>query len=58
MDKHLFTFLNILYDNCFDSNVLVAVTGAIAKSAVKVSGRIQCGSQYHMALETQVWNDT
>lgn len=28
--------------------------GAIAKSAVKVSGRIQCGNQYHMALETQI----
>uniref|UniRef100_K1Q8Q7 Xanthine dehydrogenase n=1 Tax=Magallana gigas TaxID=29159 RepID=K1Q8Q7_MAGGI len=28
--------------------------GAIAKSAVKVSGRIQCGNQYHMAMETQI----
>ncbi|XP_022343245.2 uncharacterized protein LOC111136587 [Crassostrea virginica] len=28
--------------------------GAIAKSAVKVSGRIKCGDQYHMAMETQI----
>ncbi|XP_061182872.1 xanthine dehydrogenase-like [Saccostrea echinata] len=28
--------------------------GAIAKSAVKVTGRIKCGTQYHMAMETQI----
>lgn len=55
MDKHLVKFLNVLFNNC-DLILMFCcyVTGAIAKSAVKVSGRIQCGNQYHMAMETQV----
>lgn len=27
---------------------------AIQKAPVKVTGRIKCGAQYHMTLETQV----
>lgn len=55
MEKHLVKFLNVLFNNC-DLILMFCcyVTGAIAKSAVKVSGRIQCGNQYHMAMETQV----
>ncbi|XP_048729395.2 xanthine dehydrogenase-like isoform X2 [Ostrea edulis] len=45
---------NSIFPKVADEFKLGDAEGAIAKSAVKVTGRIKCGTQYHMSMETQI----